>query len=55
MENIPAQAEQDSNKGLSTGTKVLLGILGLIAIICVIAVVTLTVAVIGSPRARFPV
>ena len=48
MVNIPAHAEQDSNKGLSTGTKVLLGILGLIAIICVIAVVTLTVAVIES-------
>ena len=48
MVNIPATSEQYSNKGLSTGTKVLLGILGLIAIICVIAVVTLTVAVIES-------
>lgn len=48
MVNIPAHAEQESNKGWSTGTKVLLGILGLIAIICVIAVVTLTVAVIES-------
>ena len=48
MPNFPAHAEQDSNKGWSTGTKVLLGILGLIAIVCVIAVVTLTVAVIES-------
>ena len=48
MPNFPAHAEQDSNKGLSTMTKVLLGILGLIAIVCVIAVVTLTIAVIES-------
>ena len=48
MPNFPAHANQDSNKGLSTMTKVLLGILGLIAIVCVIAVVTLTVAVIES-------
>ena len=49
MSNIPAHAEQDSNKGFSTMTKVLLGILGLIAIVCVVAVVTLTIAVIESP------
>ena len=48
MTNFPAHAEQETKKGWSTGTKVLLGILDLIAIICVIAVVTLTVAVIES-------
>ena len=48
MVNIPANTEQESTKGWSTGTKVLVGILALIAVICVVAVVTLTVAVIES-------
>jgi len=48
MPNLPAQNEQESTKGWSTGTKVLVGILALIAVISVIAVVTLTVAVIES-------
>ncbi len=48
MSNIPAHAEQNSTKGWSTGTKVLVGILALIAVICVLAVVTLTVAVVES-------
>ncbi len=48
MTNFPAHAEQETKKGWSTGTKVLVGILGLIAVIGVIAVVTLTIAVIDS-------
>lgn len=48
MPNFPAHTEQETKKGWSTMTKVLLGILGLIAVISVIAVVTLTIAVIES-------
>lgn len=48
MSNIPVNTEQESTKGWSTMTKVLVGCLGLIVVISVIAVVTLTIAVIES-------